>query len=315
VEINGMKLTDPMQAYSLLWNKLTGGQTTPKQAAILLNTKFSPKNKPIKKTTTVIFVDEMDYLLNKKQNVLYSFFEWPTRKNVPVVVIGISNTMNLPEHMQNRVQSRLGLSRILFKPYTNQQLETIITTRLQGLDAFDASAVSFCSKRIASVSGDARRALELCRRAAAIAEREYAIKQTSAALDPNEPERVNFKHLDKALEEMYLSNRTQAIKNSSLHERLFLCAVVLELRSTGLVETTFGAAVDRHFLLCQTIATPVPSISALLAVCDRLGSLRLVVIESCRTSLDKKIILNVSSNDVTFSMKDDPIASQILPFS
>jgi origin recognition complex subunit 1 len=71
--------------------------------------------------------------------------------------------MNLPEQMMARVTSRLGLRRIVFHPYKKEQLETIIKSRLAGLDAFDNNAITLVAMKIASVSGDARRALELCR--------------------------------------------------------------------------------------------------------------------------------------------------------
>jgi Cdc6-like AAA superfamily ATPase len=57
---------------------------------------------------SIVAIDEMDILVTKKQSVLYNFFEWPTRSNVPLVVIGISNTLNLPEQMMARINSRLG---------------------------------------------------------------------------------------------------------------------------------------------------------------------------------------------------------------
>lgn len=56
----------------------------------------------------IVAVDEMDILVTKKQSVLYNFFDWPTRKGVPLVVIGISNTLNLPDQMMARITSRLG---------------------------------------------------------------------------------------------------------------------------------------------------------------------------------------------------------------
>ena len=42
--------------------------------------------------------------------------------------------------------------------------------RLLGIDAFDPDAVQLVSRKVAAVSGDARRALDICRRATEIAE-------------------------------------------------------------------------------------------------------------------------------------------------
>ena len=69
--------------------------------------------------------------------------------------------------MQRRVQSRLGLSRETFSPYTFNQLEEIIKSRLgKNLSRlFEESGIAFIARKVASLSGDARRALEICRQA------------------------------------------------------------------------------------------------------------------------------------------------------
>ena len=69
---------------------------------------FPADKKSGKKTvTTVLVVDELDMLWNKKQSVLYNIFEWPTYKWAKLVVLAIANTMDLPERvMINRVSSR-----------------------------------------------------------------------------------------------------------------------------------------------------------------------------------------------------------------
>ena len=38
-----------------------------------------------------------------------------------------------------------------------------LTSRLLGLDLFDKNAIEFCARKVASVSGDVRRALQICR--------------------------------------------------------------------------------------------------------------------------------------------------------
>ena len=61
------------------------------------------------------------------------------------------------------------MTRINFRPYTSDQLQEIVEKRLEtGLlpkDAnfLDSDAIKFASKKVASVSGDARRVLDICR--------------------------------------------------------------------------------------------------------------------------------------------------------
>lgn len=41
IELNGMKMTDPTQAYQLLWEKLTGSRVSAQHAMDLLDKRFS----------------------------------------------------------------------------------------------------------------------------------------------------------------------------------------------------------------------------------------------------------------------------------
>merc|ERR1712180_35750 len=84
-----MRLTEPNQAYVQIWQGLTGGEKcTAEHARNLLEKRFTSADKKSgKKTvTTVLVVDELDMLWNKKQSVLYNIFEWPTYKWAKLVV-------------------------------------------------------------------------------------------------------------------------------------------------------------------------------------------------------------------------------------
>ena len=54
--------------------------------------------------------------------VLYNLFDWPTRFGARLVVVGVANTMDLPERLGGKMQSRLGYERIVFKSYTREQV-------------------------------------------------------------------------------------------------------------------------------------------------------------------------------------------------
>ena len=54
-------------------------------------------------------------------------------------------------------------TRINFAAYTHQQLIQIVHSRLEGVEAFESSAIEFCARKVGAVSGDARRALDICR--------------------------------------------------------------------------------------------------------------------------------------------------------
>ncbi|KAF9946901.1 Origin recognition complex, subunit 1, partial [Mortierella alpina] len=161
VEINGMKVTEPSYAYVLLWLALSDQKVTANHALQLLEKQFStpgPRRLPC-----VVLMDELDLLVTSKQTVMYNFFEWPNWLHSRLIVVAVANTMDLPERMlSNKVSSRLGLTRINFQPYTYQQLVKIVESRLAGINAFRREAIEFAARKVGAVSGDARRALDIC---------------------------------------------------------------------------------------------------------------------------------------------------------
>jgi origin recognition complex subunit 1 len=121
VEINGMKITDPHQSYTLLWEALKGQRASPAQALELLEREFS--NPSPRRTPCVVLMDELDQLVTKNQAVMYNFFNWPTLRHSRLIVLAVANTMDLPERtLSNKISSRLGKSTkpTLYLPTSNQ---------------------------------------------------------------------------------------------------------------------------------------------------------------------------------------------------
>ena len=145
------------------------------QALKLLSARFCQTQGP----RPIFLVDEVDKLQNRKQSVLYNIFEWPSMEGGPIMV-AISNTVDLPERtLDQRVASRLGLTRLQFLPYSASQLQQILACRLQGLAVFEVEAIELVARKVSSLSGDARRALEICCQAAELAETAGLVSVTS----------------------------------------------------------------------------------------------------------------------------------------
>ena len=62
--------------------------------------------------------------------------------------LGIANTMDLPEKLLPRISSRMGIQRLCFGPYNYQQLQEIISSRLNGTDVFEKQAIEFASRKV-----------------------------------------------------------------------------------------------------------------------------------------------------------------------
>ncbi|KFO20928.1 origin recognition complex subunit 1 [Fukomys damarensis] len=296
IEVNGMKLTEPHQVYVQILEKLTGQKATATHAAALLAKRFC--NRRSSQETTVLLVDELDLLWTHKQDVMYNLFDWPTHKEARLVVLTIANTMDLPERiMMNRVSSRLGLTRMSFQPYTHSQLQQILVSRLKHLKAFEDDAIQLVARKVAALSGDARRCLDICRRATEICEFSHQ-KQHSPSL-------VTVAHLMEAVDEMFSSSYITAIKNSSVLEQGFLRAILAEFHRSGLEEATFQQIYSQHVALCRMEGLPYPTMSETMAVCSRLGSCRLLLVEPSRNDLLLRVRLNVSPDDVLYALKEE----------
>ncbi|EHY59318.1 Origin recognition complex, subunit 1 [Exophiala dermatitidis] len=276
VEINGMKVTEPHQSYSLLWEALKGDRVSPHHALSLLEQEFSHPSP--RRIPCVVLMDELDQLVTKNQSVMYNFFNWPAMRHSRLIVLAVANTMDLPERtLSNKISSRLGLTRFTFSGYTHTQLMEIISSRLQNVpgNIVDQDAVQFASRKVAAVSGDARRALDICRRAVEIAEQSQqkheagptgneddgddgavaagtpSRKGRGPANDAEQPKternnssqqlaRVTIATIKQAINEATSSPIAQHLRSLPLASKLFVAAILARTRRTGVAESTFG---------------------------------------------------------------------------
>ena len=283
VEINGMKVTDPHQSYSLLWEALKGERVSPSHALGLLEREFdrpSPRRVPC-----VVLMDELDQLVTKNQSVMYNFFNWPGLRHSRLIVLAVANTMDLPERtLSNKISSRLGLTRITFPGYTHEQLQAIISSRLSHVPGHivDPDAVQFASRKVAAVSGDARRALDICRRAVEIAESEAIEEENPGLATPSKrkklrdkaehgPPRAKEKKMGQvtigtvkqAINEATSSSLQQYLKSLPLSSKMFLAAILARTRRSGISECVLGDVLDEARKL-GLMAADNPSIQEML---------------------------------------------------
>ncbi|XP_037781612.1 LOW QUALITY PROTEIN: origin recognition complex subunit 1-like [Penaeus monodon] len=305
LEVNAMRLTEPHQLWVQVWKGLTGNKVTADHASSLLEKRFStpaPRREP-----TLLLVDELDLLWTRKQDVMYNLFDWPCRPGSKLIVVAIANTMDLPERiMINRVASRLGLTRMTFQPYTHKQLQEIVLSRLLGINAFDPDAVQLVARKVAAVSGDARRALDICRRATEIAETKTMPPSPMKSPMKSPVKRnalVGMLHVDQALKEMFTSPKITAIRSCSLMEKNVLRAVVSEFLRTGLEEAVFVRVLDQYNSLCRFDGVEPSTMSEVMCIVNRLTSQRLILTEHSRNDLNLRLRLNISTDDVNYALQ------------
>ncbi|KAL5052825.1 hypothetical protein RYX36_033507, partial [Vicia faba] len=302
VEINGLKLATPENIYKVIYEALSGHRVGWKEALRLLNERFVEGKKIEEEADRpcILLIDELDLLVTRNQSVLYNILDWPTKPHSKLIVIGIANTMDLPEKLLPRISSRMGIQRLCFAPYNYQQLQEIISSRLNGIDIFEKQAMEFASRkfslqiilRVAAISGDARRALEICRRAAEIAD--YRIKKLASNPDNVAAGKglVSMADVEAAIQEMFQAPHIQVMKNCSRLSKIFLTAMVHELYKTGMGETTFEKLANTVSCLCTSNGEVFPGYDILLQVGCKLGECRVVLCEAGARHRLQKLQLN-----------------------
>ncbi|KAF7938034.1 hypothetical protein BELL_0011g00180 [Botrytis elliptica] len=150
-----------------------------------------------KKTKDVylITLDEIDHILTLDLEILYKLFEWSLQKSSRLILIGIANALDLTDRFLPRLKARNLQPQLLpFLPYTALQIKTVIMTRLKSLVPTDSAtpnfvpflhpaAIELCSRKVASQTGDLRKAFDICRRAIDLIETETKQKHEQELKD------------------------------------------------------------------------------------------------------------------------------------
>ena len=134
----------------------------------------------------------MDHLVTKNQDVMYKLVDYANRANSKLVLVGIANSLNLPDRFLPRLKGKnVEPKRLSFNPYTTEDIIQIISARLQSLDPdsptlpmMDPKAIELCARKVSAASGDLRTALDMCRKAIELVETEHLKSLENAAKRP-----------------------------------------------------------------------------------------------------------------------------------
>jgi archaeal cell division control protein 6 len=192
-----------------------------------------------KKLSVVLVIDEIDSLVDKSgDDILYNF----TRANQKmkggfITLIGISNSLTFKDKLDPRVRSSLSEEELVFNPYTVDQLRQILHERAKA--AFNEGAISdatvnLCAAIAGREHGDARKAINLLRVSAELADREGAT-------------RVDEKHVRAGEDRIERDAPFIALKNTTTHIKLVVLAIMKSKSGTT------GDVYDTYLLLCKEV--------------------------------------------------------------
>lgn len=259
--------------------------------------------------TCIIVLDEIDKLVFKAgDDVLYNL----SRINeglarAKVSVIGISNDLKFTEFLDPRVKSSLGEEEVIFPPYDAVQLQDILRQRAAVAfkeESLEDSVIPLCAALAAQEHGDARRALDLLRVAAELAEREGQ-------------KLISEKHVRKAQNKIELDRVTEVVRTLPTQSKLVLLSTIIG-EEQGIKGLTTGEVYDTYRELCQEAHMDVLTqrrVTDLISELDMLGILQARVISKGRYGRTKEIQMSVPIDETKGVLREDPVLEPIVSYS
>ena len=255
-------------------------------------------------TNAVFVIDEIDYLAELIQktgkDVLYQITRANERLTTgSLTLIGVSNDLTFKERLDPRVISTLSEEEIIFTNYNLPQIREILDARIEV--AFDQGVISdaalnLCSAMAGRESGDARRALDLLRVAAEIAER-------------SQVPTVTEDHIRMASEKIEENKEVVALRSYPLHEKLLILAIMKSSEiSTGEVYSTYKN-------LCKDIRQKELTqrrVTQMLSEIEMSGIISGRIVHQGTHGNTKKFRITVSPDMVKSTFKDEMILEDIL---
>lgn len=255
-----------------------------------------------KKLNVVLVFDEIDSLVDKNgDDILYNFTRANERisKGGFISLIGISNSLTFKDKLDPRVRSSLSEEEMVFNPYKVEQLQKILIDRARVAfndGAIDGAAINLCAAMAGKENGDARKAIDLLRVAAEIAEREKADK-------------VEEKHIRLAQEKIEKDTNFEILKNSTTHTKIIIMAIMKsKIGNTGEVYEIYSS-------LCRhTEQEPLTQrrITQIISELDQLGLVISNIMSQGRYGRSQRIKITVPVLTIKEALKDDPILSALL---
>jgi archaeal cell division control protein 6 len=247
----------------------------------------------------VIVIDEIDSLVNRKgDDILYNF----TRANERISsdqfisLIGISNSLTFKDKLDPRVKSSLSEEELVFNPYTIEQLKQILIDRCK-LAFYDnvipIGVINLCAAIAGKETGDARKAIDLLRVAAEIAERSMTLK-------------ISEDHIRSAQQKIDSDTNYEILRNSTLHTKLVILSIIKSKNgSTGEIYTVY------QYFCSKIQQEPLTQrrMTQIVGELDQLGLITTNIVNQGRYGRTQRIKLHIHISSVKQAIKNDPILS------
>ncbi|XP_053117935.1 cell division control protein 6 homolog isoform X2 [Hemicordylus capensis] len=285
------------------------------------------------KPMVLVVLDEMDQLDSKGQEVLYTVFEWPSLPNSRLVLIGVANALDLTDRVLPRLQAlpKCRPQLLHFPPYSKDQLASILHERLKqvsGEQVLDNAAIQFCARKVSAISGDARKALDVCRRAIEIVESDVKSQTllqplsacrspSKAAPDSTVHKRVGLLHISRVISDVY-GDRMAAGSSSGnadsfpLQQKILVCSLLLLAKQQKAKEVTLGKLHEAYSRVCRKQQVGAVDQSECLSLSALLEARGVLGLKKAKETRLTKVFLKIEEKDIEHALKDGVLVGNIL---
>ncbi|CAH0556864.1 unnamed protein product [Brassicogethes aeneus] len=276
----------------------------------------------------LLVLDEIDQLECKNQSILYTIFEWPSRPNSKLILIGIANALDLTDRTLPRLQARCELKPKLmhFAPYTKQQIVEIFTSRLKAagvLEVFSPVALQMLAGKVAAISGDVRRALDIGRRVIEMVDKnndDLALKSLeNLANDLLEteakPKTVDLKQVVNVLNNVYSTSQSLTDDQDDsfpLQQKIIICSLLLMLKKAKNKDVTIGRLHEVYRRVCTKRNLLAVDQAEFVGLCSLIETRGIIKVVGKKEPRLHKVNLEWDDEEVANALKDKQLMSMIL---
>lgn len=277
-----------------------------------------------KQKMLLLVLDEIDQLVSRGHSVLYSIFEWASLRGSGVVVVGAANALDLPQRALRRLEGprrALAPRTLHFAPYTKEQIIHIFTSALATEDntrLFSTAALHMLAAKIASVSGDMRRALHIGRRVIELAKRnKFSENKCVDSLMQDATVTVELKEVLQVLNKVYGGCKkieTEMEEGFPLQQKLILCSLMLMLTKGKNKDIAMGKLYDvykRVALARNIVPLEMSEMASACALLEASGAVR-VSGGGAGLSRARRVHLHWDEEELSVALKDKPLLAAIL---
>jgi cell division control protein 6 len=245
----------------------------------------------------IIIFDEIDKLADLDIIGILSRVKEKKYLDKNICIIGITNDLKFLDDIDPRIKTVLSQSEHIFQPYDANQLRDILSQRAQMAfkpDTLEDSVIPLCAAYAAQEHGDARKAIDLLRISAEIAEKcgELSIRET---------------HTKQARETIESDRMIEVMSTLPTQPKLLLASCILqklhgqEILQTGEVYAMYKGLSQHLSIDILTMRRVVDILSEL----DMLGIINATIVSKGKYGRTREIYLSFSAKQAWEMLMED----------